>query len=202
MKFILVALVASALGVAGCHCCPERCGESSGRYSNDRRTGMEYDRNDPRSPYAQGESFDSSRVDRSNWTSPPTSLDADRDRARSAYDADRPASDSRNDGYAPSGSQPDNSAVNARDRDGVTPTPFDQTSNESDVDRIAAIRKRIMSSKLSVNAQNVKVISQNGRVTLRGPVDSQFERDEIARIAREVAGTNNVEDLIDVVMAR
>ena len=204
MKSILVVLVAGALATAGCQCCPERYGESSGRHSSDHRTGMDADPDDQRSRYAQGESSDSARIDRSDWTSSPTSLDANRDRARNTYDATRPTyDDSRNnDGYVQGGRQPTNSGVNSRDRDGVTPTPFNQTSNESDVNRIATIRKRIMSSDLSLNAQNVKVMSQNGRVTLRGPVDSQFERDEVARIARDVAGAGNVDDLIEVVMAR
>jgi hypothetical protein len=92
----------------------------------------------------------------------------------------------------------DNTGINARDKDGASTTPTDQNSNEVDLKRTTDIRKRVVDAELSVNASNVKVITQNGRVTLRGPVKSQSEKDQIGAIARDVAGEGNVENLIDV----
>jgi len=108
-----------------------------------------------------------------------------RDPARSAYDKDA-----------------DNTQRNVRDRNGATQTPVDQKDNEADRTRTQEIRKRIMDAKLSVDAQNVKVITANGRVTLRGPVKAKSEKETIGRIATEVAGAGNVDDQIEVEAAR
>ena len=73
-------------------------------------------------------------------------------------------------------SEPDNSGRNVRDRSG-TLTPSDQASNKSDVEVTREIRKEIVSQKdLSVNAQNAKIITAGGHVTLRGPVNSEDEK--------------------------
>ena len=62
-------------------------------------------------------------------------------------------------------SEPDNTAVNVRDRDTSTKTPIDQNENQADIDITAKIRKEVVDTKMSVNAQNVKIITQNGKVT-------------------------------------
>ena len=94
---------------------------------------------------------------------------------------------------------PDNTAVNARDASGATKTPIDQDENQADVERTAEIRKRILNQPdLSLNAQNAKVITSQGKVTLRGPVKSDAERDTLVRLASEVAGANNVENQLEV----
>ena len=95
-----------------------------------------------------------------------------------------------------------NTAVNTRDRDGTLPTPADQKSNDTDMANVTAIRKKIMDSELSIDARNVKIVAENGRVTLRGPVRTSAEKETVVRIAREIAGTTNVEDLLDVVAAK
>jgi hyperosmotically inducible protein len=98
--------------------------------------------------------------------------------------------------------EPDNTAVNARDTNRQTrepKLPIDQKETQHDVDLTAKIRQRVLASEgMSVNARNVKIITADGQVTLRGPVDSTAERDTIARIAREVAGDGNVVDQIEV----
>ena len=58
-----------------------------------------------------------------------------------------------------------NSAVNMRDRDGTTKTAFDQNENKKDIEITANIRKQVVDTKMSVDAQNVKIITQDGRVT-------------------------------------
>lgn len=102
----------------------------------------------------------------------------------------------------PAMSGANNTSENVRDRDGVLPTPFDQGSEAADIERTTTIRKRIMESDLSITAQNVKVITALGRVTLRGPVKSYAEKETIGRIARDVAGEFNVDDLLEVIAAR
>jgi osmotically-inducible protein OsmY len=95
---------------------------------------------------------------------------------------------------------PNNTAVNERDADGATKTPIDQNENQADVNRTAEIRKRVLDTKdMSVNARNAKIITANGKVTLRGPVDSEAERDTIAKIATDVAGEGNVDNQLEVV---
>jgi len=88
------------------------------------------------------------------------------------------------------GQQPDNTAVNKRDRDRSEPTADQQKSNVSDRDLTKRIRQSIMGDKsLSTYAHNVKVISQNGVVTLKGPVRSEEEKRAIESKAMDVVGS-------------
>jgi len=97
----------------------------------------------------------------------------------------------------------DNTAINQRDASGATKTPIDQDENQADITRTAEIRKKILDQPdMSVNAQNVKVITSQGKVTLRGPVDSDAERGIVVRIATEVAGADNVVNELEVTPAR
>jgi hyperosmotically inducible protein len=92
----------------------------------------------------------------------------------------------------------DNSAVNARDRDGTAPTPLDQGQSQPDIDITAAIRMRVVSQPFSINGQNIKIITQGGKVTLRGPVASAKEQEQIEKIAVAIAGEGNVTSMLDV----
>ena len=92
----------------------------------------------------------------------------------------------------------DNTGVNERDRSAAVKTPLDQNENQKDIDLTANIRKRVVDSKLSVNAQNVKIITQDGKVTLRGPVRSAEEKQQIEQIAGVVAGVGNVESQLEI----
>ena len=94
---------------------------------------------------------------------------------------------------------PDNTKINERDASGATKTPIDQNENQADVNTTAEIRKRIVAQEgMSINGQNAKVVTANGKVTLRGPVENQSERDTIDRIAREVAGDANVDNQLEI----
>ena len=84
----------------------------------------------------------------------------------------------------------DNTEVNVRDRTDAVKTPIDQNENRNDIDITANIRKRVVDTKMSVNAQNVKIITQDGKVILRGPVKSEEEKAQIEKMAHEVAGAN------------
>ena len=92
----------------------------------------------------------------------------------------------------------DNTEVNVRDRTDAAKTPIDQNENQADIDITANIRKRVVDTKMSVNAQNVKIITQDGKVTLRGPVKSEEEKAQIEKIAHEVAGAANVDNQLEV----
>ncbi len=93
---------------------------------------------------------------------------------------------------------PDNSGVNTRDRDTNARTAGVQGQTKTDVDVTADIRQRIMAASLSVNAQNCKIVTQSGRVTLRGPVKDQTERDAIGTMAIDVAGAANVDNQLEI----
>jgi len=87
------------------------------------------------------------------------------------------------------GQEPDNTKVNKRDRDRSEPTADQQKGNASDRDLTKKIRQSIVADKsLSTYAHNVKVISQNGVVTLKGPVRSEEEKKAIEAKAMEVVG--------------
>lgn len=93
---------------------------------------------------------------------------------------------------------PDNTRTNKRDR-GATTTPMDQSNSQSDLDVTQQIRKAVMADdSLSFSAKNVKIVTSNGKVTLRGVVNSDDERKTIAGEARRVAGDANVDDQIEV----
>ncbi len=92
----------------------------------------------------------------------------------------------------------DNTSVNKRDRDANTKTPLDQNENKADIGITANIRKSVVDTKMSINAQNVKIITQDGTVTLRGPVKTQEEKDRIEEIARSVAGVKTVDSQLEV----
>ena len=96
------------------------------------------------------------------------------------------------------GPAPDNSGVNVRDRAPDAKTAGAAGQTKSDVQLAADIRKGIMDTKMSMNAKNSKIVVQSGKVTLRGPVKTQEEKDAIGRIAIDVAGAANVDNQLEV----
>lgn len=92
----------------------------------------------------------------------------------------------------------DNTGVSVRDRDADEKTPIDQNENQADVDLTAKIRERVVATEMSVNAQNVKIITQNGKVTLRGPVATAEEKKRIEDIAQEIASAGNVDSQLEI----
>ena len=92
----------------------------------------------------------------------------------------------------------DNTEVNVRDRTDAVKTPIDQNENRKDIDITANIRKRVVDTKMSLNAQNAKIITQDGKVTLRGPVKSEEEKTQIEKMTHEVAGAANVDNQLEV----
>lgn len=95
--------------------------------------------------------------------------------------------------------EPDNSAVNARDAKSDNPTAADQSEAPADRDMTQHIRQAVMADdSLSSAAHNVKIITVGGRVTLRGPVDSDVERTRVLEKAQAIAGATNVDNQLEV----
>lgn len=96
-------------------------------------------------------------------------------------------------------SNSENTAVNERDADGRTLTPFDQSNEQSDIDLVAKIRQQVLDiNGLSINGRNVKIITNQGKAVLRGPVASSAERTNIVAVATKIAGDGNVTDQLDL----
>jgi hyperosmotically inducible periplasmic protein len=94
---------------------------------------------------------------------------------------------------------PDNTKVNQRDTDKTEPTADQQKENQSDRDIAQQIRKSVMKDKsLSTYAHNVKIIAQNGMVTLKGPVTSDDEKKSIETKAAAVVGQDKVTNELEV----
>lgn len=97
------------------------------------------------------------------------------------------------------GSSADNTATNVRDRSDAALTSGDQGTTPGDIKITQEIRKAITADKdLSTNAHNVKIITDNGIVTLRGPVKSAQEKSSIGAKAETAAGVTRVDNQIDI----
>jgi hyperosmotically inducible protein len=98
---------------------------------------------------------------------------------------------------------PDNTKVNTRDRAKGALTADQQKENASDRTLTQKIRRALMQDKrLSRYAHNVKVITQGGQVTLKGPVRSEEEKQSVEAKATEVAGTGHVINQMSVAAAK
>jgi hyperosmotically inducible periplasmic protein len=95
--------------------------------------------------------------------------------------------------------KPDNTAINERDRSRETQTSGDQSNSSADLKTTQAIRQALMKdSELSTTAKNIKIITNNGQVTLRGPVKNAQEKAKIDQLARSAAGGAKIDDQLDV----
>jgi osmotically-inducible protein OsmY len=95
--------------------------------------------------------------------------------------------------------KPDNTATNERDRSGKTKTSGDQSNSSADLKITQAIRQALMKDReLSTAAKNIKVITANGQVTLRGPVQRAQEKAKINQIAKSAAGGVQIDNQLDV----
>ena len=96
----------------------------------------------------------------------------------------------------------DNTKVNARDRAKGAVTADQQKENVTDRQVAKRIRQSLMNDKsLSTYAHNVKVVSQGGQVTLKGPVRSEEERRSVEAKAIEIAGVGHVTNEISIAPA-
>jgi len=99
----------------------------------------------------------------------------------------------------PATADADNTARNERDRNAGTQVPTDQAENEADREISANVRKAVVADdSLSMNAQNIKIVTSNGNVTLRGPVKTDREKEAIEAKAKQVTGVHSVTNLLEV----
>jgi osmotically-inducible protein OsmY len=93
----------------------------------------------------------------------------------------------------------DNTKVNERDRAAGAVTADQQKENATDRDLTKRVRQSLMNDKsLSSYAHNVKIVSQGGQITLKGPVRSDEEKKIVEAKAVEVAGTGHVQNELSV----
>ena len=93
----------------------------------------------------------------------------------------------------------DNTKVNQRDKNKAAPTADQQKESQPDRELARQIRRSIIQDKsLSSYAHNVKIIAQNGTVTLKGPVRSDEEKTAVEAKAAEVAGADKVTSQLEV----
>lgn len=100
---------------------------------------------------------------------------------------------------APQTRSPDNTQVNDRDASGDTLTSGNQSESDADRTITQNIRKAIVAdNNLTMLAKNIKIITINGVVTLRGPVNSESEKQAIGNKASQVPGVTRVNNLLEV----
>lgn len=94
---------------------------------------------------------------------------------------------------------PDNTAVNVRDRAPGAMTAGQQSNAKSDVELTREIRRAVVKDQsLSMLAHNVKIVSANGSVILRGPVKTEDEKNAIGSKAQAIAGADRVDNQLEV----
>ena len=101
--------------------------------------------------------------------------------------------------YLAADSALENTEINVRDKDNTTLTPEDQKETKKDIKITAHIRKAVVKDKsLSIDAQNAKIITRSGVVTLRGPVASEAESKTLQKIAKKTRGVVKVDNQLEI----
>jgi hyperosmotically inducible protein len=125
----------------------------------------------------------------------PTRTEADKAQSERTKEAREDAKDAAEVANA----NADNTKKNERDREPSAVTPLDQKENEVDRGITQRIRQGVMDlDGLSMNARNVKIVTADGVVTLRGPVKSDKEKADIAALAEKVEGVKKVDNQLEV----
>ncbi len=92
---------------------------------------------------------------------------------------------------------PDNSAQNEKPNNREVMIPTDQGNSERDVQITKDIRSSIMAADLSFNAKNIKIITKDENVVLKGVVENQSEHESILKIARNHANSAKISDELE-----
>jgi Predicted periplasmic or secreted lipoprotein len=101
--------------------------------------------------------------------------------------------------YLTENSALENTQQNVRDKDNMTLTPEDQNESKADIKITADIRNVVVNDEsLSINAKNVKIITQNGVVTLRGPVETKAESLKLQQISQKTARVVRVDNQLEI----
>jgi hyperosmotically inducible protein len=97
----------------------------------------------------------------------------------------------------------DDTKKNERDRSGETKTSGDQSSSPEDLKITAAIRRAVVADdSLSMTAKNVKIITANETVTLRGPVNTAEEKTKIEQLAQSAVGNAKIDNQLEIKTAK
>lgn len=95
--------------------------------------------------------------------------------------------------------KPDNTKVNKRDRDANAMHAGKQKGNPNDRETSRQIRRSIVKDKsLSTYAHNIKIITRDGMVTLKGPVRTEEEKSNVEAKAAAVVGQDKVKSEIEI----
>ena len=101
--------------------------------------------------------------------------------------------------YLAASSALENTEINVRDKGDTTLTPEDQKETKKDIKITAHIRKAVVKDKsLSIDAQNAKIITRSGVVTLRGPVATEAESMKLQKIAKKTRGVVKVDNQLEI----
>lgn len=93
----------------------------------------------------------------------------------------------------------DNTKMNERDRSGTSLLPRDQSNTTADIELTARIRKALVADKnLSMDAKNVKIITRDGNVVLRGAVKDDAEKKGVEGEAHKIQGVKNVDNQLNL----
>jgi osmotically-inducible protein OsmY len=115
-----------------------------------------------------------------------------------AFSASGPASAAK-DTAKDAATSPDNTKVNKEMRENQEMTADQQSENEADRKITQQVRKAVVKNKaLSTYARNVKIITHDGMVTLKGPVRSEKEKRAVEKAAAKVAGKGKVTNELEV----
>ncbi|MDY7540674.1 BON domain-containing protein [Undibacterium sp. RTI2.1] len=114
-----------------------------------------------------------------------------------SFAADKPVAPMRSE--TKSASNVDNSEMNVRDKSNVTATPQDQSNSAGDRKLLSLVRRNIVHEKsLSMSAHNIKIMTSDGVVTLRGPVKNKEEKVKLEKVTLDTPGVKSIDDQLDV----
>lgn len=100
---------------------------------------------------------------------------------------------------SPENMEKDNTAINVRDRRDNPSTADQQMLGDKEIEIIAAIRREIVANdELSTYGENVKILRENGKVVLRGPVPNLEEKNWIGQAAKRAAPNVSVVNELEV----
>lgn len=93
----------------------------------------------------------------------------------------------------------DNTGINDRDNNDAAVTAQTQSNDTGDVELLSTIRQQIVEEDtLSTSAQNIKIVTNNGAVTLRGPVNSSVEKSKVEKLVQQITGVASVDNQLEV----
>ena len=94
---------------------------------------------------------------------------------------------------------PDKTSVNASPRGKIVTAKNQATGSKADVKTTRRIKRALVADRsLSTYGKNVKEVTVNGKVTLKGPVKSDREKIVIAEKAQRIAGAGKVDNELNV----